>query len=214
MSLCNEKGKRYIAVRGFRSEDMKRIAVYCGSCMGNRAEYRRAAEELGHLMVSRNIGLVYGGGSIGLMGVIAQTVLDDGGEAIGVIPRFLENDEIVHRHLTELHLVDTMHQRKMKMAELAEGFIALPGGFGTLEEWFEMLTWAQIGHHQKPIALLNVAGYFDPLLEMIRRGCDECFIPSELYDMVIHDSDPSRLLDRMDSFRPVKLEKRNGLEKV
>jgi len=214
MSLCNEKGKWYIAVRGFRSQDMKRIAVYCGSCMGNRAEYRRAAEELGHLMVSRNIGLVYGGGSIGLMGAIAQTVLDDGGEAIGVIPRFLENEEIVHRHLTELHLVDTMHQRKMKMAELADGFIALPGGFGTLEEWFEMLTWAQIGHHRKPIALLNVSGYFDPLLEMIRRGCEECFIPSECHDMVIHDSDPSRLLDRMNSFRPVGPEKRNGLEKV
>ena len=193
---------------------MKRIAVYCGSCMGSRAEYRQAAEELGHLMVSRNIGLVYGGGRVGLMGVIAKTVLEDGGEAIGVIPRFLEREEIVHRHLTELFLVDTMHQRKMKMAELAEGFIALPGGFGTLEEWFEMLTWAQIGHHQKPVALLNVSGYFDPLLMMIERGYEECFIRREYHDMVIEDSDPAKLLDRMDSFHPIKLEKWIGLEKV
>jgi uncharacterized protein (TIGR00730 family) len=195
-------------------EDMKRIAVYCGSRMGNRVEYRRAAEELGHLMVSRSIGLVYGGGRVGLMGAIAKTVLDDGGEAIGVIPRFLEKEEIVHRHLTELHVVDTMHQRKMKMAELAEGFIALPGGFGTLEEWFEMLTWAQIGHHQKPVALLNVSGYFDPLLEMIQRGYEERFISPEFHEMVIHDSDPVRLLDMMESFRPIKLGKWSGLEKV
>jgi hypothetical protein len=182
--------------------------------MGSRVEYRQAAEELGHLLVARNIGLVYGGGRVGLMGAIAKSVLDDGGEAIGVIPRFLEKEEIVHRHLTELHLVDTMHQRKMKMAELAEGFIAMPGGFGTLEEWFEMLTWAQIGQHQKPVALLNVSGYFDPLLEMIDRGYEECFIRPEFRDMVIRDSDPARLLDRMESFKPIKLEKWNGLEKV
>ncbi len=166
------------------------------------------------MLVARNIGLVYGGGRVGLMGAIAKSVLDDGGEAIGVIPRFLEKEEIVHRHLTELHLVDTMHQRKMKMAELAEGFIAMPGGFGTLEEWFEMLTWAQIGQHQKPVALLNVSGYFDPLLEMIDRGYEECFIRPEFRDMVIRDSDPARLLDRMESFKPIKLEKWNGLEKV
>jgi uncharacterized protein (TIGR00730 family) len=206
--------KRYIEVSGFRREDMKRIAVYCGSCMGSRVEYRQAAEELGHLMASRNIGLVYGGGRVGLMGAIAKAVLDDGGEAIGVIPRFLEKEEIVHRHLTELHVVDTMHQRKMKMAELADGFIALPGGFGTLEELFEMLTWGQIGHHQKPVALLNVSGYFDPLLEMIRRGYEECFIRPEFRDMMIHDSDQMRLLDRMESFQPIKLEKWSGLEKV
>ncbi len=193
---------------------MKRIAVYCGSCMGSRVEYRRAAEELGHLMVSRKIGLVYGGGRVGLMGAIAKTVLDDGGEAIGVIPRFLEKEEIVHRHLTELYVVDTMHQRKMKMAELAEGFIALPGGFGTLEEWFEMLTWAQIGHHQKPVALLNVSGYFDPLLEMIDCGFRERFIRPEYCDMIIRDTSAARLLDRMESFEPVRLEKWSGLEQV
>jgi len=193
---------------------MKRVAVYCGSCMGGRAEYRRAAEELGHLLVSRNIGLVYGGGNVGLMGAIAKTVLEDGGEAIGVIPRFLEEEEIVNRDLTELFVVDTMHQRKMKMAELAEGFIALPGGFGTLEEWFEMLTWAQIGHHHKPVALLNVCGYFDPLLEMIDRGHRERFIRTEYCDMIIKDSDAARLLDRMESFKPVMLEKWTGLERV
>jgi uncharacterized protein (TIGR00730 family) len=182
--------------------------------MGRKPEYRQAAEELGHLMVSRNIGLVYGGGRVGLMGAIAKAVLDEGGEAIGVIPRFLEKEEIVHRHLTELHLVDTMHQRKMKMAELAEGFIALPGGFGTLEEWFEMLTWAQIGHHHKPVALLNVHGYFDPLLAMIDRGYEESFIRPEFHDMIIFESDALRMLDRMESFRPIKLEKWDGLEKV
>jgi uncharacterized protein (TIGR00730 family) len=195
-------------------EDMKRIAVYCGSCMGSRVEYRRTAEELGHLMVSKNIGLVYGGGRVGLMGAIANTVLDDGGEAIGVIPRFLEKEEIVHRHLTELYLVDTMHQRKTMMAELADGFIALPGGFGTLEEWFEMLTWAQIGHHHKPVALLNVSGYFDPLLEMIERGYEEHFIRPEFHNLIIEDSDPEKLLDRMESFKPINLEKWSGLDKV
>jgi uncharacterized protein (TIGR00730 family) len=193
---------------------MKRIAVYCGSCMGSRVEYRHTAEELGHLMVSRNIGLVYGGGRVGLMGAIAKTVLDDGGEAIGVIPRFLEKEEIVHRHLTELYLVDTMHQRKTMMAELADGFIALPGGFGTLEEWFEMLTWAQIGHHHKPVALLNVSGYFDPLLEMIERGYEEHFIRPEFHNLIIEDSDPEKLLDRMKSFKPINLEKWSGLKKV
>jgi uncharacterized protein (TIGR00730 family) len=182
--------------------------------MGSRVEYRHTAEELGHLMVSRNIGLVYGGGRVGLMGAIAKTVLDDGGEAIGVIPRFLEKEEIVHRHLTELYLVDTMHQRKTMMAELADGFIALPGGFGTLEEWFEMLTWAQIGHHHKPVALLNVSGYFDPLLEMIERGYEEHFIRPEFHNLIIEDSDPEKLLDRMKSFKPINLEKWSGLKKV
>ena len=193
---------------------MKRVAVYCGSGMGLRPEYRQQAEELGRELARRDIMLVYGGGRVGLMGAIAEAVMKEGGEAIGVIPRFLERKEVAHNHLTQLYIVDTMHQRKTVMAELSEGFIALPGGFGTLEEWFEILTWAQLGHHTKPVALLNTLGYYDTLLNMIENGCREGFIKKEYYAMVLNHADPMALLDMMDSFKPVKVEKWLDLEKV
>jgi len=193
---------------------MRRIAVYCGSSSGSKGAYSEAAQTLGRTMARRGIGLVYGGGNIGLMGVIARTVMQSGGEVIGVIPRFLEEKEIAYHEITELRRVDTMHQRKKVMEELAEGFIALPGGFGTLEEFFEMLTWAQLGHHSKPCALLNVEGYYDQLLAMLLHGCEERFIRREYYDMVMHDSDAEKLLDRMEEYRSPQVEKWLDLQKV
>lgn len=193
---------------------MRRIAVYCGSSIGSRPAYAEAARAMGSSLARRGIGLVYGGGNVGLMGEIAKSVMQAGGEAIGVIPRFLEEKEIAYRDITELRLVETMHQRKKVMEELADGFIALPGGFGTLEEFFEMLTWAQLGHHAKPCALLNVEGYYDRLLAMLRHGCEERFIRKEYYDMVLQDYDPERLLDRMDAYSPPKVEKWLDLQRV
>jgi uncharacterized protein (TIGR00730 family) len=188
--------------------------VYCGSCRGSKEAYCHAAEDMGKALAQRGIGLVYGGGNIGLMGIIAQTVMREGGEVIGVIPHFLEEKEIAFHGITELRLVDTMHQRKQVMEELAEGFIAMPGGFGTLEEFFEMLTWAQLGQHAKPCALLNVEGYFDQLLGLLRHGCKERFIRREYLEMVICDTEPNRLLDAMEAYRSPLVEKWMDLHKV
>jgi len=193
---------------------MRRVAVYCGSSRGSAEVYSDAAKDMGRTLAQRGIGLVYGGGNVGLMGVIAQTVMQEGGEVIGVIPRFLERKEIAYRGITELRLVDTMHQRKQVMEELAEGFIAMPGGFGTLEEFFEVLTWAQLGHHSKPCGILNVEGYYDQLLAMLRHGCEEGFILREYYDMVICEVDPAGLLDAMDRYKSPRVEKWLDLQKV
>src|ERR671932_40439 len=145
---------------------MRRLCVYAGSNAGARPEYARAAEELARELVARGIGLVYGGGRVGLMGVLADTVLAGGGEAIGVIPQALVDREVGHQGLTELRVVGSMHERKALMAELADAFVALPGGYGTWEEFFEIVTWVQLGLHPKPCGLLNVAGYYDPLLAL------------------------------------------------
>jgi len=182
--------------------------------MGSRPAYRLAAEELGRTLASRGIGLVYGGGNVGLMGALADAALREGGEVIGVIPRFLEQKEVAHKKVKQLMIVDTMHQRKTIMAELADGFIAMPGGLGTLEEWFEMMTWAQLGQHHKPCALLNVEGYYDPLMAALLHGCQERFIKREYFDMVICDSSIPRLLEKMEEYTAPKLEKWLDLERV
>lgn len=182
--------------------------------MGSRPAYRLAAEELGRTLASRGIDLVYGGGNVGLMGVLADAALREGGEVIGVIPRFLEKKEVAHRKVKQLMIVDTMHQRKTIMAELADGFIAMPGGLGTLEEWFEMMTWAQLGQHHKPCALLNVEGYYDPLMAVLLHGCQEHFIKKEYFDMVICDRRIPMLLEKMEGYIAPKLEKWLDLERV
>lgn len=158
------------------SEIISNVCVFCGSSEGRNPVYAEAARALGRSLAVHGYGLVYGGGRIGLMGEIARAVLDAGGEAVGVIPEALLKREVGHGALTRLEVVNSMHERKARMAELSDGFIAMPGGFGTFEEWFEIITWAQLGIHDKPCVLLNVNGYFDPLLEMIERSVAEGFI--------------------------------------
>jgi uncharacterized protein (TIGR00730 family) len=181
---------------------LERICVFCGSNAGARPEYAGAARAMGRALLERGIGLVYGGGNVGLMGIVADTVLAGGGEVIGVIPEALMAREVGHDALTELHVVRTMHERKAMMADRADGFVALPGGFGTLEEFFEVLTWSQLGVHPKPCGLLNVAGYYDPLLALVDRGVEEGFIPPRHRALVIEETDPARLIDRFAAFVP------------
>lgn len=157
----------------------RNICVYCGSSDGNRPEYRAAAVELGAAMAQAGVGLVYGGACVGLMGAVADAALDAGGRAIGFIPRQLMEREVAHRGLTELRVVETMHERKHGMAALADAFIALPGGYGTLDELCEILGWAQLGIHSKPVVLLNVGGYYDPLLTMLDRAVAEGFLKAQ-----------------------------------
>jgi uncharacterized protein (TIGR00730 family) len=178
---------------------MKRLCVYCGSAMGLRGEYRAAAESFGRLLVEEKIGLVYGGGNVGLMGVLADAVMAGGGEVMGVIPQALVDKEVAHFEVTRLHVVKTMHERKAMMAELADGFVALPGGYGTLEELFEILTWAQLGFHPKPVGLLNVAGYYDPLLGFLDRMVDEGFLKAAHRTGLCVSSDGGELLGSMRS---------------
>jgi hypothetical protein len=176
--------------------------VFCGSSAGVRPEYTEAAAAVGRLLAERGIGLVYGGGKVGLMGVLADAVLAAGGEAVGVIPHALEAREVGHTGLTELHVVDTMHQRKALMADLADGFVALPGGFGTYEEFFEVLTWSQLGIHPKPCGVLNTAGFYDALLALADHAVAEGFVRAEHRQLVLVETDPAVLLDRMAAFAP------------
>lgn len=186
---------------------MKRLCVFCGSNAGRRHEYAAAARELGATLAARKIGLVYGGGNVGLMGVVADAVMAAGGEAIGVIPEALLAKEVGHRQLTRLHVVGSMHERKAMMAELSDGFIAMPGGYGTLEEFCEVLTWAQLGFHRKPCALLNVQGFYDPLLHLFQHAVTECFVRPEYRRMVLCEADPRRLLDAMAAYEAPSVEK-------
>ena len=180
---------------------MTRICVFTGSSPGTLEEYAAAARELARVLVSRHQTLVYGGAKVGLMGVLADTVLAEGGEVVGVIPAHLEAKEVAHRGLTELRVVSSMHERKAVMAELSDGVVALPGGLGTLEELFEMLTWAQLGLHRKPCGVLNVAGYFDRLLEFLDHAVDQRFI-SELHrGLLLSGDDPTALVDRMMTYK-------------
>lgn len=172
-----------------------RLTVFCGSSLGQSPRYAEAAREFGRAMLKRGVGLVYGGASVGLMGVIADTVLEGGGEVVGVIPRVLIAREIAHRDLTELRTVDTMHERKALMGELGDGFVALPGGAGTLDELFEAWTWAQLGLHDKPCGLLDVDGYYGPLLAAIEHSAREGFIKPQHVHMLAVASEPDRLLD-------------------
>jgi uncharacterized protein (TIGR00730 family) len=181
---------------------LKNICVFSGSNMGIRPEYQQAARDLGEELVARGLGLVYGGASVGLMGVIANTVLAGGGEVIGVIPRALFRREIAHKQLTTLHEVGSMHERKALMADLSAGFIALPGGFGTFDELFEITTWAQLGLHTKPIGLLNTLGYFLPLLTLVNHATTEGFIPAFHADILLQYDNPADLLDSFATYSP------------
>jgi|SRR5690606_36935204 len=183
---------------------IENLCVFCGSSRGASPHHAAAARELGALMVERGYGLVYGGGRIGLMGEIASAVLEADGEAVGVIPEALLKREVGHGALTRLEVVDSMHERKARMAELADGFIALPGGFGTFEEWFEIITWAQLGIHDKPCVLLNVEGYYDPLLELVARAVEEKFIRAEHRGLFAVADTPAKALDCVAAFEPAR----------
>jgi uncharacterized protein (TIGR00730 family) len=174
-----------------------RVCVYCGSSVGARSTYAAEARALGRQLVARRIGLVYGGGNVGLMGILADTVMAAGGEVTGVIPRALAAKELAHHGITDLRLVASMHERKALMAELADAFIALPGGLGTLEEIAEAATWTQLGLHRKPCGLLNVESYFDGLLAWLDRAVDDGFVKARNRAIVLADSDLGRLLDRL-----------------
>lgn len=176
---------------------MKRIAVYCGSNKGARPAYAAAAENLGTQLAQRGIELVYGGGCVGLMGILADAALKNGGHVIGVIPEKLVLKEVVHEKLPDLRVVKTMHERKALMAELSDAFIALPGGMGTLEELFEILAWAQLRFHQKPCGLLNVEKFYDPLLSFLDHAVSERFIPARLRASMLVETDSLRLLDSL-----------------
>jgi uncharacterized protein (TIGR00730 family) len=186
---------------------MKRICVFCGSSPGSRPEYRAAAEELGAELVRRNIGLVYGGTSVGLMGVLADAVLKAGGEAVGVIPENLMEREVGHKGLTKLHVVRSMHERKALMTDLSDAFIALPGGFGTFEEFCETVTWAQLGLHAKPCGILNVLGYYSPLLAMFDHAVEERFLNVQNRGLVLARDSVPELLQALKEWRPVRVEK-------
>ena len=176
---------------------MKRLCVFCGSHTGTRPDFRKEARNLGQAMVRRGLGLVFGAGHIGLMGVLADAVLEAGGQAIGVIPQSMVDRELAHTGLSELRIVQTMHQRKALMADLADAFAALPGGFGTADELFEILTWAQLGMHHKPIGLLNVAGFFDPLLAWLDRTVEEGLVRSVHRRLLRAAASAEELLDRL-----------------
>jgi len=176
---------------------IRRIAVFCGSSHGTERIFEEQAYELGKTLAVQNIELVYGGANVGLMGTVANGVMENGGKAIGVLPAFLKKVEIANLNLTELVMVDTMHQRKAKMNELSDGVIALPGGFGTLEEFFEMLTWAQLGLHRKPVALLNVDGFYDALLALVDTMVDRGFLRKENREMLLVSDNIEDLLDKM-----------------
>jgi len=176
---------------------LRRICVFCGSSTGDNPQYAQAAVQLGREMVRRKIGLVFGGGGVGLMGVIADAVLEAGGHAIGVIPHALVARELAHRALPDLRVVNSMHDRKATMAELADAFVALPGGFGTFEEFCEVITWTQLGVHRKSCGLLNVCGFYDPLIEQFDRGVAEGFIRRGNREIVVAHADAGALLDAL-----------------
>jgi len=176
----------------------KRLCVFCGSSHGANPAYAEAAKNLGGEFARRGIALVYGGGNVGLMGVIADGVLAAGGEVIGVIPEALMAKELGHRGIQDLRVVKTMHERKAMMAELADGFIAMPGGIGTFEEFFEIVTWAQLGFHAKPCALLNVNGFYDPLLRLVDHAIEERFVKASQRQILIVDPEINALLHRME----------------
>ncbi len=181
---------------------MKRICVFCGSSPGAKPEYAEAAKAVGALLASRKIGLVFGGGRVGMMGQVARAALENGGEVTGVIPRELFEKKVAFTGIGDLRVVETMHERKALMAELADGFMALPGGLGTLEEIFEIVTWAQLGMHHKPCGLLNVAGYFTPLLAFLDRVAAEGFVDAVHRSMILTAADPEELLRMFATYRP------------
>jgi uncharacterized protein (TIGR00730 family) len=186
---------------------MKRICVFCGSNNGLKTVYSDAAQTMGVALSRHSIGLVYGGGSVGLMRVIADAVLRESGEVIGVIPEALATKEVAHMGLKDLRVVSSMHERKALMAQLSDAFIALPGGYGTLEEFCEVLTWAQLGLHRKPCGILNVKGFYDPLLSFLDHAVSEGFVREVHRSLILVDPDPERLLDKLIDYQPPPLDK-------
>ena len=186
---------------------MKSVAVYCGASSGTNELFTQQAQAMGRALAERGFTLVYGGGRVGLMGAVADAVMQHGGRAVGVIPDFLADKELAHTGLSELHIVKTMHERKLMMADLAEGFVAMPGGYGTLEELFEVLTWGQLGLHRKPIGVLNVAGYYDHLLQALNHMADEGLLRRENRNQLLSHPEPHGILDAMLAYEPVSLEK-------
>ncbi len=193
---------------------MKHVCVYCGSSPGRLPAYAVAARALGQALLARGLGLVYGGASIGLMGMVADTVLAGGGRVVGVIPQALARKEVAHAGLTELIVTASMHERKTRMAELSDGFIALPGGIGTFEELFEIWTWAQLGMHAKPVGLLNVAGYYDALITFLDHAAQEQFMKSAQRELLMVESDPATLLARFASHKALVRQQWLGVEQT
>lgn len=186
---------------------MKSITVFCGSSFGSEDIYKEQATLLGQMLAKNDIQLVYGGANVGLMGAVADGTLHAGGKVIGVLPYFLQSKEIAHKQLTELILVETMHERKTKMNELCDGVIVLPGGYGTLEEFFEMITWAQLGLHQKPIGILNIDGFYDDLIKLVQTMVDKGFLKQINRDMLLISSDIDDLLEKMKNYEAPKVGK-------
>lgn len=186
---------------------MKSIVVFCGSSEGNDPQIISKGYELGKIMALQGIDLIYGAAKIGIMGKVAEGALDNKGKVIGVIPKFLVLKEVVHLGLTELHTTENMHQRKLMMHELSDGILTLPGGFGTLEELFEMITWAQLGLHQKPVGILNINGFFDDLISFLKNMVDKGFLKEENYNMLLIDQDIDTLLVKMKNHQPVAIPK-------
>jgi uncharacterized protein (TIGR00730 family) len=180
---------------------LRRVCIFCGSSVGRGPRYREAAESLARVFLQRGIGLVFGGGSVGLMGVVADAMLAGGGSVTGVIPHGLAVREVAHRGLRDMRVVPSMHARKALMAELSEGFVALPGGYGTFEELLEIVTWAQLGIHGKPMGILDVDGYFEPLIALFDRAVREGFVSPENRGLVLVEDTPEKLLDRMEAHR-------------
>jgi len=186
---------------------MERITVYCGSSPGRKTAYMDTAISLGRVLAHRNITLVYGGGSVGLMGGLARTVVEQGGKVIGVIPKAIAEMEVAYTDLQDLRIVEDMHSRKKLMADLADAFIALPGGLGTVEELMEILTWSQLGFHQKPAGVLNIAGFFNPMLTFLGQLADDQFIAPEHQSMLLVDESPEGLLDQFSTYKPPQVDK-------
>lgn len=185
----------------------KNICVFCGSSDGNDHMITEAAVRLGKLLSEKDMTLVYGAAKIGVMGTLAKSVLDHNGEVIGIIPQFLKKKEVVHLGLTQLITVENMHDRKLKMQEMSDGFMALPGGFGTLEELFEIITWLQLGLHNKPIGLLNVNGFYNPLLDLLENMVRNGFLSMENYELLLVEASEESLLQKMANFKPPNLPK-------
>lgn len=179
-----------------------KIAVYCGSSSGNDPKYVEATKALGKFFAEQGIDVVYGGGKVGLMGTIADAVMAHGGRVYGVIPQHLKHREIGHEGITELKVVNTMHERKAAMADMADAFVALPGGVGTLEEIFEVWTWAQLGYHDKPCAFYNIDGFYEPLLAMVQHMCDAGFMKQPYVDMALRATEPEQLVQAIRAYQP------------
>jgi uncharacterized protein (TIGR00730 family) len=192
----------FIAAEQSSLTRVERICVFCGASPGARPAYRDVSAELARVLVANGIGVVYGGGGVGLMGALADAVLAEGGEVTGIIPRALMDREIAHRDVADMRVVGSMHERKALMAELADAFVALPGGLGTLEELFEVYTWAQLGLHRKPCALLNVDGYYDGVVRFLSHAVAERFLREEHREMLIVEREPEALIERLRRFEP------------